>query len=125
MFLSLQRRGTEMIKPLVHDGLFYLLGIVASVFAISNASSAQTQPSAAEVTVTARKPTLDVYIKEIRTLSETDSGQITRFEDAVCPQVAGLSGSMAAAVEALIRKNATRVGARVAQEPCEPNWSSS
>ncbi len=49
------------------------------------------------------------------------TGQLSRFEDQICPTVLGLSGPLRAAAIARMRRVATTVGLRVNRGRCRPN----
>jgi hypothetical protein len=49
------------------------------------------------------------------------TGQLARFEEAICPGVYGLSAPVKAVIAARMRRVAAEVGLRVADEGCRPN----
>lgn len=102
----------------------------------STASSAHTPASADQDVIVAGAPERDQNVivtgtlerdQEIRdfvgalTQSAPMTGQIARFEDAICPGVYGLNGQARETVRNRMRQVAAYVGLRVAGPNCRPN----
>ena len=111
--------------PLFHN--WTLLASVASLVSVLNGPAGLLQehdadtPASKEVIVTARKMRIDDYIRRVRQLSDSQLGQMTRFEEPICPQVVGLPESMSTTVEHLIGEEVVRAGATKALTTCTPN----
>lgn len=73
----------------------------------------------ADITVTGRREALTNTLKAV--LSETGFDQIGRFEEPVCPGVAGLDADEAALIVGIIRANAQEAGMTLLEEGCRPN----
>lgn len=84
-------------------------------------ATAQSEPADdPEIVVTGR---LDEVRRVVRAVvSQSGPGhQIARFEEPVCPGVAGLPETYATTIIDIIRANALRAGVKLAPEGCAPN----
>jgi hypothetical protein len=96
-----------------------LAAAAATPAAAQTAPQAQPQPDT-EILVTGR---LDEVRRVVRSvLSQSGPGhQIARFEEPVCPGVAGLPDAYATTIIDIIRANARQAGVKLAPEGCAPN----
>lgn len=90
----------------------------------STASSAQTPAAADQDVIVTGTLQRDEEIRDFvgaLTRSTPMSGQISRFEDAICPAVHGLLGEAKTTAENRMRQVAAYIGMRVGREGCRPN----
>lgn len=101
--------------------------LLAAALLVAGAATAQTPPrTESDVVVTGtleREQEIEAFVRALTPGPMT--GQIGRFEDAICPAAMGLSAEARAAVEARMRRIAVAVGLRVARtddgRTCTPN----
>lgn len=93
--------------------------LLAASLGASDGALAQAAPAqGGEITVTGRREALTTMLKNV--LTESSNGQIGRFEESVCPGVAGLPENYASVVVGLIRANAKEAGLTLEEEGCAP-----
>jgi hypothetical protein len=74
-----------------------------------------------DLIVTASPPVRQAVIHTIRTVTATEAGMVPRFQDPVCPLIAGASPRAAWAIRERLRQVASQVGAQNARPNCRVN----
>lgn len=97
---------------------FFTAGVLAITY---GRSCGQVKAEVSEVVVTAHKKDVSTILRQVRSISEVHSGQITRFEDPICTEVAGLPKPMEVELKKLIKDDVSKAGATSAREGCAPN----
>lgn len=90
------------------------------------AASQQVSPAAEEndpIVVVGKKLPPEVVHRYVRQVSSTTDGQMTRFQDPICPRVIGFVEAYNQVVQRRIRRIARDAGAPVATENCRTNLS--
>lgn len=95
--------------------------MLAALLLVS-AASAQDNPNDRTITVTGRRQASEKQAQRfVRQLVATNTGQLARFVEPVCPHILGLPPTLAGNVEGRIRRDAAAAEVPLAPEPCEPN----
>lgn len=97
------------------------LGLAGALCAaVAGAPAARAQD--ATVVVTGRRQTPEQQARRfVRQVIATDTGQLARFLEPVCPLVLGAPVSVTAAIEDRLRRTGTAAGVRMAARGCKPN----
>lgn len=99
-----------------------LLAIALSLTAPDAAAQAATPPQSDEIVVEGardRDRRIDAFVEALTDAPMT--GQLSRFDWAVCPAAVGLTDVQAAAVEDRMRRVAQAAGIKIAPAGCKPN----
>lgn len=92
------------------------LALASGLFA-ATAATAQA-PADSEIVVTGTRGEIRA---ELGRMLEVSGGQLARFEDPLCPLIAGFDAQYTAILHDLILANARALGARTGKPGCEPN----
>ncbi len=99
----------------------FMLASAAALVQAGQPTREATPPPADDIVVEGRRDTVRSIRRETRRIARNRDGQLSRFEEPVCPLAIGLPRAISRAVEARIRFVASQVGARVAPLPCRAN----
>jgi hypothetical protein len=120
--------GDRPMAGLQAEGLMVRLvrsAVFATALAFAGAAAAQDSPqpgSQPDIVVTAERERGEQVRDFVAALAEAPgNGQLSRFEDSICPAVFGLSGPLREAVVNRMRNVAAAVGLTVAGGRCTPN----
>lgn len=104
---------------------FILRAVSAAILAAAGPALAQDPPQTgteADVVVTGAREREQEIRDFVGALTPAPmTGQLARFENAICPAVFGLSGPLRTAVVNRMRRVSAAVGLRVARGTCRPN----
>ena len=95
--------------------------LVLMIALLASPAGAQTPPQSDEIVVQGTRESAMKALNAVRAITRGEDGSVPRFEQPVCPGVAGLSNRLAVGVVSQMRDTIAAAGIDLADQDCKAN----